>query len=136
MKNIIKLICLFVSVTVMSCCTEPEITGPKKDFMTQDVCGIYSTDEALFVYYDLSCQLYHSPTKYSSRILADDLSKYITITFKSDISAGSTVKGSVSLKGLSGSFKDYDLEILKMENGKAWVWNGKNNIGYLIPWGI
>ncbi len=142
MKTIIKFICTAAFIYVaLSCCKKDDVPGytpEQTDFMTENVCGVYSVkDGKLFVYSEATCQLYYSPTRYSARILQDDLQKYITVTFVSEIAADTTVKGSVSLEGFSaGSYKDYDLRILKMEDSKAWVWYDRGNVGYIIPWGI
>ncbi len=139
MKNIIRIVCIvFAAVEVMSCQKETDIPAEQTDFMNKTEYGVYSESGDLFVYSESTCQLYYSPTKHSGRVVKDDLSAYFTVTFSGEISSGSTVKGSILTKGIpsAGGFQDYDLKVLKVEDGKAWVWYDRRNIGYLVPWGI
>lgn len=139
MKTIIRFICIvIVAVVALSCQKQEDVpTGVQADFLSRTAYGVYSESGEVFVYDEGTCQLYHSPTKYSSRIMKDDRSAYITVTFKDDISAGATVIGSVLVHNISvGGYKDYDLQILKVEGGKAWVWYDRREVGYVIPWGI
>jgi hypothetical protein len=139
MKNIVKLISIgFMVIVAVSCEKEPPaVSVEQTDFMNQTAYGVYTSEGAVFTYSEESCQLYYSPTKHSARILKDDLSAYVTVTFSDEIVANATVEGSVSLNGFTASsFLDYPLNVLKLEDGKAWVWYDRSKVGYLIPWNI
>jgi hypothetical protein len=138
MKNIIvKLIC-FVSVAILAFSCEPDtgLTPEQVDFMSRTNYGVYSGSGALFTYSEPTCQLYYSTTRPATRILQDDFAKYVNITFNGGLSAGSKVNASVAIQGISaGSFKDFDLDVLKIENDKVWIWHDRAKVGYLMPWG-
>lgn len=111
------------------------LSPEQESFIEKTDYGVYASS-VLFTYDENTCQTATGPAANSIRIQTDDMAKYVSVVLDAVPALNKDLKGDVALKGIGNSSggNGQSLKILKMQDGKVWVWNNDAKQGYLLPW--
>lgn len=136
MKRYLKIACgLMFSMLLMGCPNNnvDEISKAQQDFLNQTQYGVYADGSVTFAFDESSCQIAYNAARRSVRLQKDDMSAYVIVTLDSTPVLDATVTVDVQGVGITKA-NNVDMNVVKTDGDKVWLWDNKNKTGYVIYW--
>ena len=126
-----------VAITLLcSCNKEGKRTGTDMlEFEKREECGLFGHGGFLFRYDESNCQFSINPVRKQVRMQSDSQDDYVNMQFTAFPSPAST-DVEVMLRYKVGNEEiscTCNMETVKYENNKFWLWDSGNNLG-IITW--
>ena len=105
-------------------------------FKNKSDYGYYTGGTAIFTFDKTKHQLVVSGNKKSSRIQTDDQFEYLSCTVNSGtVATDQAVTLGIQTLGISamGASSSVSATVVKVADGKAWLWAASTSTGYIIP---
>ena len=125
---------LWLAGAVAGCRSEPGPDRAREFFLGRNAPGLVLSTGYAFEYDAESCQQVSNPVRKQLRYQTDDQSSYVNMTFRR-WPAGGNAPGHVRLDyvaGLRSNSMDLDMEVLKTEGDRIWLWNDSCKTGLVL----
>lgn len=135
MKQItIYIIAIIVFCSMISCKPSEGISQEQIRFMEKSQLGVYENGNDIYIFNNYAHQLGYDPIdKTFFRIQDDNQNGYCHIDFKNRtaVQVGQTLEIVVTTKTVNIENRTYNVEVVKVQDEKVWLWNGEKNIGFI-----
>ena len=105
-----------------------------QEFIKREECGLFGHGGFLFRYDEASCQFAINPARKQVRMQSDSQDDYVNIQF-SEFPSPTSMNAELLLRYRVGNEEissRCNMEAVKYEDNKFWLWDSGNNLGIII----
>ena len=134
MKRVLNIVLCVLSLIAAASCGDRR--GYDRGFLDSDNISLTVNREKMFEYDPFTCQLGYNDAKKEFRVSTDNMSDYFVLKLsKVPSSKDEHLTGNISWTGndYTKDLRNQAFEVVKVERGKAWLWNQANKLAVIIP---
>ncbi len=141
-KTILYLsLCVISLLATVSCTPAGDKFSPEQQtfLSSATLYGAYNTKGNLFIYDSQSKQWGErqgASFGYEVKFQDDDMESYFILKMdEAPATAAQTLTADVKVGGISGleNAEEVSFKVLKIENGKVWLWSDDKDYGFVVP---
>lgn len=119
-------------VILLASCEKDSFVSDPTSFDKKKNVGFYQDSKTLYVFNQITDQLYYNKTNNTFRIMSDEGNNYVDVVLSGPIpEKGEKVTASIKNNGI-GSLKDYssvEFEVRKKTEDNCWLWSSSAGLG-------